>query len=75
MTGFRWSTDRYDQLESAVRNGRRVVIARRGAEHVVVAVAIRSDGSRDCLIGKVPMTGEELNFILDEFDGFQVIDE
>ncbi|MEE8061725.1 MAG: hypothetical protein V3T16_07830 [Gemmatimonadales bacterium] len=74
MTGFRWSTERYDQLESAVRHGRRVAIMRRGTEHVVTAMAIRSQASRDCLIGKVPMTGEELSFYLDELEEFQVID-
>jgi hypothetical protein len=74
MTGFRWSTTRYDQLESAVRHGRRVVLRRRGTDHVVVAVAIRLEASRDCLIGRVPMTGEESSFVLDELEGFQVID-
>ncbi len=74
MTGFRWSTERYDQLESAVRQGRRVAIMRRGTEYVVTALAIRSQASRDCLIGKVPMTGEELSFYLDELEEFQVID-
>ena len=74
MTGFRWSTERYDQLESAVRQGRRVAIMRRGTEYVVTALAIRSQASRDCLIGKVPMTGEDLSFYLDELEEFQVID-
>ena len=47
---------------------------RRGTEHVVVADAIRSIDSRDCLVGKIPMTGEVLTFRLDELDGFQVIE-
>ena len=47
---------------------------RRGTEYVVTALAIRSQASRDCLIGKVPMTGEDLSFYLDELEEFQVID-
>jgi len=74
MSGFRWSTERFDQLEAAVRAGKRVVLERRGSEFVVTAIAVRTVGSKDHLIGRVSMTGEELSFVLDELDGFQVIE-
>ncbi len=71
---IRWSTDRYDQLESAARGGKRVALVRRGTEYVVIAVALRSDGSTEVLVGWLPMTGEELSFALDDLESFQVIE-
>jgi len=74
MSSMRWSTERYDQLEAAARHGRRVALERRGAEFVVTAIAVRTEGSREYLIGQLPMTGEESRFALDELDDFQVIE-
>ena len=71
---IRWSTDRYDQLESAARGGKRVALVRRGTEYVVIAVALRSEGSAETLVGRLPMTGEELSFVLDDLESFQVIE-
>ena len=74
MSDLRWSSERYDQLEAAARAGKRVALERRGSEFIVTAVAIRMDGQKEHLIGRLPMTGEELSFALDELDGFQVIE-
>jgi hypothetical protein len=63
-----------DQLESAVRRGQRVALSRRGTEYIVVAVRMETVGRQEALIGRLPMTGEELPFQLDEIDHFQVID-
>ena len=41
---------------------------------MVIAVAVRSDGSTESLIGRLPMTGEELSFVLDDLESFQVIE-
>jgi len=71
---MRWSSDRYDQLESATRSGRRVALERRGTEYVVIAVGLRVVDSRESLIGRLPMTGEELSFALDDLTAFEVID-
>jgi hypothetical protein len=71
---LRWTAERMDQLESAVRRGLRVALSRRGTEYVVVALGIVSTGTQEALRGRLPMTGEELIFRLDEIDGFQVID-
>jgi hypothetical protein len=62
-----------DQLENAARRGHRVALTRRGTEYVVVALRIKSAGRHDVLIGRLPMTGEELTFRLDDIDSFQVI--
>jgi hypothetical protein len=65
---IRWTPERYDQLERAARDGRRVVLARRGTEYVVIAVAVRTTGRREVLVGRLPMTGEEMEFPLEEID-------
>jgi hypothetical protein len=71
---LRWTTQRMDQLENAVRQGLRVALSRRGTEYIVVALRITTLGRQEALIGRLPMTGEELPFRLDEIDEFQVID-
>jgi hypothetical protein len=71
--GVRWSPERLDQLERAVRDRRRVALTRRGSEFIVVAVAVRNNGRREVFVGHLPMTGEELEFVLEEIDWFQVV--
>ena len=63
-----------DQLEHAARNGRRVALMRRGTEYIVVALRVTSAGRHDVLVGRLPMTGEDLTFILDEIDAMQVLE-
>jgi hypothetical protein len=63
-----------DQLEHAVRLGLRVALTRRGTEYVVVAMRMATVDQRDALVGRLPMTGEELIFRLDQIDSFQVIE-
>lgn len=63
-----------NQLEAATRRGLRVALNRRGNEYVVVAIRVTSVDQHDALIGRMPMTGEDLVFRLDEVDGFQVIE-
>jgi hypothetical protein len=71
--GLRWTPERLDQLENAARQGRRVVLVRRGTEYVVVALRIVSAGRREALVGRIPMTGSEMEFVLDELEAFQVL--
>ncbi len=63
-----------DQLENAARRGLRVALSRRGSEYVVVAQRVSSVGRHEALIGRLPMTGEDLTFRLEDIDSFQVID-
>jgi uncharacterized protein with PhoU and TrkA domain len=71
--GLRWTPERLDQLESAVRHGRRVALMRRGTEYIVIAVRLTAVGNKDALVGRIPMTGEEMTFILDELEAMQVL--
>ncbi|MGH7701767.1 MAG: hypothetical protein ACREMO_01625 [Gemmatimonadales bacterium] len=69
----RWTADRLNQLESAARRGLRVALTRRGTEYVVVALRVVPEGRREVLVGRLPMTGEEMSFALEEIDSLQVI--
>jgi hypothetical protein len=40
---------------------------------VVTAVRLTTRGNRDALVGRHPMTGEELEFLLDDLDQFEVV--
>jgi uncharacterized protein with PhoU and TrkA domain len=69
----RWTADRMDQLEHAAREGQRVALSRRGTEFIVVALRVTSVDRHEVLIGRLPMTGEDLTFRLDQIESFQVI--
>jgi hypothetical protein len=73
MGSLRWTPARMEQLETAARRGKRVIVRRRGTEYVVVARRLFHEGSRDAFIGYLPMTGEELRFNLEELDEFHVL--
>jgi len=74
MTGFRWSADRYDQLEHAARNGLRVVVQRRGTEYIVIAGRVAQGPRGEALHARLPMTGETMEFLLEEIEWFQVLE-
>ena len=71
---FRWTPIRMEQLEHAVQKRRRVILRRRGSEYVVVASSLTTSRGREALPAYLAMTGEELVFVLDDIDFFQVLD-
>ena len=73
MGSVRWTPERMEQLERAAREGRRVVLRRRGTEYVVLERRVFHEGRRDALIGYLTMTGEEQRFYLEELDEFHVL--
>jgi hypothetical protein len=62
-----------DQLERATRDRLRVALTRRGTEYVVTALRLTTVDRRDALVGRLPMTGDEITLRLDEVDSFQVV--
>ena len=70
---MRLSPERLDQLERAIRDGRRVALMRRGTEYIVLAARLTVQGSREAFVGRLPMTGEEVVFLLDDLDSFHVV--
>jgi len=71
----RWNPARMSQLEAAVSRHHRVVLNRRGTEYVVVAQALRTRGREEILVGRLPVTGEDLEFVLGELEGFVVLEQ
>lgn len=71
----RWTPERLDQLENAVRHSRRIAVSRRGNEYIVVATRMTSVSNRDAVVGRLPMTGDEMVFVLDEVDGVTFLGE
>lgn len=70
---MRWSPERMNQLERAVRDGNRIILSRRGSEFVVIAKKMTTVGRHEGVVGRLPATGEELVFLLHELDDFQII--
>jgi hypothetical protein len=60
------------ELERAVDARRRVVLGRRGSEYVVVAHRLKSFGREEILVGRVPITGELMEFELSTLESFHV---
>ena len=73
MAPFRWTADRMDQLERAARERLRVALTRRGTEYVLTALRLTTVDRRDVLVGRLPMTGDEITIRLDEVESFQVL--
>lgn len=63
----------YDALESAIINGRRVSIFRRGTEYVGVPRRLWSEGQREAVALLHPTTGEEITVYLDEIERLEVV--
>ncbi len=64
----------YDALESAITNGRRISVFRRGTEFVVIPRRLRTEGSREAMDSVHPTTGEEITLFLDEMETFEVVE-
>ena len=64
----------FEQLENAVTRGYRISLMRRGTEYTVIPVAIHSEQGREALTARHPTTGEEMTFLLDDIDRFEVIE-
>jgi hypothetical protein len=62
------------ELERAVEARRRVVLSRRGSEYVVVAHHLKTHGREEVLVGRVPITGELMEFELATLESFHVLD-
>ena len=74
MGQFRWTHERMEQLEHAVQKRKRVSVRRRGNEYIVVASSLTHSRGREAFTGYLAMTGDEVTFVLDQLDHFQVID-
>lgn len=60
-------------LERAVRERHRLAFRRRGTEYVVVALDLDTSGRREILVCRIPMTGEEMAFSIDELSDVAIV--
>jgi hypothetical protein len=67
------NTRQYDALESAIINGRRISVRRRGTEYVGVPKKLWSEGQREAMSILHPTTGELITIFLDEIDRLEVV--
>ena len=63
----------YDALESAIRDGKRIVVRRRGTEYTVIPESLVLRGRREAIEARHPTTGQPLTLWVDEADGFEVV--
>lgn len=64
----------YDALESAIANGRRIVVYRRGTEYVVIPIRLQLTSGRESISARHPTTGESITLYIDEVDSIDVVD-
>ena len=63
----------YDALESAITNGKRISVFRRGTEYVVIPKRLRTEGPREAMESVHPTTGEHMTLYLDEMERIEVV--
>jgi len=64
--------EQYNRLEAALSGARRIRISRRGAEYVLVPLAIRMQDRREVIDARNPTTGDAMTLFLDELDSVEV---
>jgi hypothetical protein len=66
--------DDYDALERALAKGTRISVQRRGRqEYVIIPLAFRTQGGRELIEARNPITGHALTIYLDEIDAIEAM--
>lgn len=68
-----WRPAELDRVEAAIVEGSRVRLVRRGTEYVLVPLALRLETGTEVLTARHPNTGDEIRFLLDEIESFEVL--
>ena len=63
----------YDDLERAVRDGRKVSVMRRGTEYIIVPLALRQRSGKEALEARNPTTGDSMVIFVDDIESFVVV--
>jgi hypothetical protein len=63
----------YDALENAIRDGKRIIVYRRGTEYLVIPDKLVLRGRREAIEARHPTTGQPLTLWVDEADSIEVI--
>ena len=67
------STKKYDDLERAVRDGKRVSVMRRGTEYIIVPQAVRVRSGKEAIEARNPTTGDNMVIFIDDIESFVVL--
>jgi hypothetical protein len=67
------TTQQYDALERAVRDGSRVSVIRRGTEYVIVPQSIKIRSGKEAIETRHPATGDAMVIFMDEIESFVVL--
>ena len=67
------STRQYDDLERAVRDGKRVSVMRRGTEYIIVPQAVRVRSGKEAIEARNPTTGDYNLIFIDDIESFVVL--
>jgi hypothetical protein len=63
----------YDDLERAVRDGRRVSVMRRGTEYIIVPLSLELRSSKEALVAQNPTTGDSMVIFVDDIESFVIL--
>ena len=67
------STRGYDELERAVRDGKRVSVMRRGTEYLIVPLSIGMRSGREAITARNPTTGDSIVIFIEDMESFVVV--
>jgi hypothetical protein len=67
------SVKQYDDLERAIRDGRRISVTRRGTEYVVVPRNIGIRSGREAIEARNPTTGDQMVIFVDDIESFSIV--
>lgn len=67
------SNKQYDDLERAVRDGKKVSVMRRGTEYVIVPLSVRLRSGKEAIEARNPTTGDAMVILVDDIDSFVVL--
>lgn len=63
----------YDDLERAVRDGKKVSVMRRGTEYVIVPLALKLRSGKEALETQNPTTGDSMVIFVEDIESFVVL--
>ncbi len=67
------SVKQYDDLENAIRDGRRITVRRRGTDYVIIPSRLVLRDRREAIEARHPTTGQPLTLWVDEADEIEIV--
>ncbi len=68
-----FSHEEYEIVERAVSRGTRICLSRNGREFVVIPLALRTNGGREAIATRNPVSGHEWTIFLDEIERVEAV--